>query len=351
MAKGKILVTGGTGYIGSHTVCQLLSAGYDVVSADNLSNSFEDVNKRIVQISGASFDFYRTDLCVEKETESIFEKHPDISGIIHFAAYKSVGESVQNPLMYYHNNLTSLAVLLKVARKFNVLPFVFSSSCTVYGQPDQLPVDESSPIQQPWSPYGNTKKISEEMLKDFVHTNDDFQIIALRYFNPIGAHPSGLIGELPIGIPNNLLPYVTQTAFGIRECLQVFGGDYDTPDGTAIRDYIHVVDLANAHVFALDRILHQKMKAKLEVYNLGTGTGYSVAQIIETFEKVNNVKVNHKIVDRRAGDVEKIWANPQLANNELGWKTVYNLDDMLKHAWKWENYYRKTIFKEHNHGV
>jgi len=351
MSKGKILVTGGTGYIGSHAVCQLLSAGYNVVSADNLSNSFEDVNERIVQITGKSFDFHKTDFCNENEVESIFAKHPDISGIIHFAAYKSVGESVQQPLKYYHNNLTSLAVLLKIARQNNVLPFVFSSSCTVYGQPNTLPVDESSPVQQPWSPYGNTKKISEEVLGDFSIANPDFQIIALRYFNPIGAHPSGIIGELPIGIPNNLLPYVTQTAFGIRECLQVFGGDYNTPDGTAIRDYIHVLDLANAHVFALDRILHQKMKSNLEVFNLGTGTGYSVAQIIETFERVNNLKVNHKIVDRRPGDVEKIWANPQLANNELGWKTVYNLDDMLKHAWAWENYYRNSIQKKHNHEV
>lgn len=350
MLKEKILVTGGTGYIGSHTVCQLLADGYEVISVDNLSNSFEDVNERIAKITGKHPVFVKADLCNKEQIKIIFEEHCDIQGIIHFAAYKSVGESVQKPIRYYMNNLTALMNLLELSSQNAVKSFVFSSSCTVYGQPEILPVTERTPLQQPCSPYGNTKKISEEILKDFSLSNPDIHIVALRYFNPAGAHPSGLIGELPIGIPDNLVPYITQTASGIREQLHIFGDDYLTPDGTAIRDYIHVMDLADAHLKALDRIHSGNMKSGYEVFNLGTGEGYSVMQVVKAFIEATGVNVPYTISDRRPGDIEQIWADPSLANRELHWKTKKGLKDMMLDAWKWEQFYR-TSLTEKNHGI
>jgi len=343
MLKEKILVTGGTGYIGSHTVCQLLADGYEVISVDNLSNSFEDVNERIAEITGKKPVFIKADLCHKEQAEKIFRDHPDILGIIHFAAYKSVGESVQQPLRYYMNNLTALMNLLEISIQHDVKSFVFSSSCTVYGQPEVLPVTENTPLQQPWSPYGNTKKISEEILKDFSLSNPDFHIIALRYFNPAGAHPTGLIGELPQGIPNNLVPYITQTASGIRERLQIFGYDYQTPDGTAIRDYIHVMDLADAHLKALERMRNENMKSGYEVFNLGTGEGYSVMQVVKAFIEATRVIVPYIITGRRPGDIEQIWADPTLANKELKWEAKKDLKDMMYDAWKWEQFYRSSL--------
>ncbi len=349
MIRGKILVTGGTGFIGSHTVCQLLDRGLDVVSIDNLSNSYEDVNERIKEISGKNFQFIKTDMCEKSQLEAVFQSNPDIIGVIHFAAFKSVGESVQNPLLYYNNNLNSLIHLLEISNKYQVNHLVFSSSCTVYGQPARLPVSETSPVQQPWSPYGNTKKICEEILRDTISCFNDLSVIALRYFNPVGAHPSGKIGELPIGIPNNLMPYITQTAFGVRKQLQIFGGDYNTPDGTAIRDYIHVVDLADAHLVALERMLNKKMKNRYEIFNLGNGRGYSVLEVVNTFKTVTGVDLPYRITERRQGDIEQIWADPTLANQELGWKSQRTLEDMLADSWKWENYYRNDVKNKYNH--
>jgi len=343
MTKGKILVTGGTGYIGSHTVCQLLTEGYDVISVDNLSNSFEDVNVRIEQITSKKVTFIQADLCNKFIVQTLFNEHTNIEGIIHFAAFKSVSESVEQPLKYYENNIQSLINLLDVVCHKNIKSFVFSSSCTVYGQPPKLPVSETSPVQKPFSPYGNTKKIAEEILQDFSNCYPDVKISILRYFNPIGAHPSGLIGELPLGIPNNLMPYITQTAYGLRKQLHIFGGDYNTPDGTAIRDFIHVMDIADAHLSALDRILKNKAKQNIEIYNLGTGKGYSVLQIVQTFIRITGIDVPFQITDRREGDIEQIWADPTLANVELGWKTNRTLEDMITDSWKWENYFRKTI--------
>ncbi len=342
MNKRKILITGGTGYIGSHTVCRMLENGDEVVSADNLSNSYEDVNERIEKITGKRPVFVNTELCDPCAVKSLFSAHPDISGIIHFAAFKSVGESVLEPLKYYRNNLNALVNVLQEAVSHNVRSFVFSSSCTVYGQPSSLPVSELSPVQQAWSPYGNTKKICEEILRDFCSVNHNFHVVSLRYFNPIGAHPSGLIGELPVGIPNNLLPFLTQTAIGIQQQLQIFGGDYQTPDGTAIRDYIHVEDLAEAHINALDYSENTKKKSCFEVFNLGTGRGYSVLEIVNTFQKVNGVKIPYRITERRLGDVEQIWADPSKASKVLGWKAKRSLEDMLRDAWKWEQFYRRS---------
>lgn len=343
MALKKILVTGGTGYIGSHTVCQLLEAGYGVVSVDSLSNSYEVVNDRIKQITGKSFTFIKADLCKKTVVQQILKEHSDIVGVIHFAAFKSVSESVEKPLQYYENNILSLINILELLPDFNIKAFVFSSSCTVYGQPQILPVNEQTPVIKPFSPYGNTKKISEEILQDFSRCHPEIYISILRYFNPIGAHPSGLIGELPIGIPNNLMPYLTQTAYGIRKELRIFGGDYNTPDGTAIRDFIHVVDLANAHISALDRILKHEAEDSVEIYNLGTGEGYSVMQIVQTFIKITGVQVPYVITDRRKGDIEKIWADPSLANAKLKWKAKFTLEDMIRDAWKWEQYYRNHL--------
>ena len=331
----KILVTGGTGYIGSHTTAELLRAGYEVVLVDNLSNSISRIVEQIEKVSGKRQVFYHADLCNLAEVQRIFEEHPDIKGVVHFAAYKAVGESVAQPLKYYHNNLVSLMNLLQVMGEHNVEAFVFSSSCTVYGQPAALPVTEDSPIQTAFSPYGNTKQISEEILSDTVAASA-LRVISLRYFNPIGAHPSGLIGELPLGIPNNLVPIITQTAAGLRPSFMVYGNDYNTPDGTCIRDYIHVVDLANAHVVSIDRVLVHKMKTPFEVFNLGTGKGTSVLEALEAFERVSGQKLNYAIAGRREGDVEQVWADTSRANRVLGWKSTKDLDEMMASAWQWE---------------
>lgn len=331
----KILVTGGTGFIGSHTVVELQQKGYDVIVVDNLSNSTIEVLDNIQKITGIRPEFEQFDLADEKLTSAFFRKHTEINAIIHFAAFKAVGESVEKPLMYYRNNLFSLLNILNGMKENGINNFVFSSSCTVYGQPDELPVKESSPIKKAFCPYGNTKQISEDIIFDTAAVTD-LKAIALRYFNPIGAHESALIGELPLGVPNNLIPYITQTAIGKREFLRVFGNDYDTPDGTPIRDYIHVVDLAKAHVIAVDRMLNGKMKKQCEVFNLGTGNGFSVLEVINSFEKVSGTKLNYKIVGRRPGDVIEVWADTSFANKELGWKAEKGLDEMMLSAWNWE---------------
>jgi len=331
----KILVTGGTGFIGSHTVVELQQKGYEVIVVDNLSNSTIEVLDNIQKITGIRPEFEQFDLADEKLTSAFFRKHTEINAIIHFAAFKAVGESVEKPLMYYRNNLFSLLNILNGMKENGINNFVFSSSCTVYGQPDELPVKESSPIKKAFCPYGNTKQISEDIIFDTVAVTD-LKAIALRYFNPIGAHESALIGELPLGVPNNLIPYITQTAIGKREFLRVFGNDYDTPDGTPIRDYIHVVDLAKAHVIAVDRMLNGKMKKQCEVFNLGTGNGFSVLEVINSFEKVSGTKLNYKIVGRRPGDVIEVWADTSFANKELGWKAEKGLDEMMLSAWNWE---------------
>jgi len=331
----KILVTGGTGYIGSHTVVELQQRGFDVIIVDNLSNSNINVLSSIEKITGIKPEFEEFNLIDKDKTADFFKRHNDIRGIIHFAAYKAVGESVEKPLMYYRNNLFSLVNILQGMKDNNIENFVFSSSCTVYGQPEELPVTEDAPVKKAESPYGNTKQISEEIIADTIKSTD-IKAIALRYFNPIGAHESAIIGELPIGIPNCLIPFITQTAIGIREQLRVFGGDYNTPDGTAIRDYIHVVDLAKAHVIAVDRMINKKMKKDFEVFNLGTGNGFSVLEVIRSFEKVAGEKLNYRIVDRRAGDIEQVWADTKFANDELGWKAEKDLDEMTLSAWKRE---------------
>jgi len=331
----KILVTGGTGYIGSHTVVELQAKGYDVVIADNLSNSFENVVDQIESISGKRPIFEQIDLIDQAKAADFFQRHSDIEAVIHFAAYKAVGESVEDPLKYYRNNLFSLVNILQGMKDNDIKYIVFSSSCTVYGQPEVLPVKEDAPVQRAMSPYGNTKQISEEVITD-LQAVSNINGILLRYFNPIGAHESALIGELPLGVPNNLMPFITQTAIGIREELKVFGEDYNTPDGTAIRDYIHVVDLAQAHVVAVDRLTAHKNKKPLEIFNLGTGNGYSVLEVINSFEKSTGKKLNYKIVGRRAGDVEQVWADTQFANEELGWKAKKSIDEMTLSAWNWE---------------
>lgn len=331
----KILVTGGTGYIGSHTVVELQNKGYEVVIVDNLSNSKKEVVDSIEKITGKKPLLEIFDLVDREKTADFFQRHNDLKGVIHFAAYKAVGESVQKPLMYYRNNLVSLMNVMEGIIANNIGNLVFSSSCTVYGQPDELPVSEKAPIKKAESPYGNTKQIAEEIISDTVNV-EPLKTIALRYFNPIGAHDSALIGELPLGVPNNLVPFITQTAIGIREQLSVFGDNYNTPDGTAIRDYIHVVDLAKAHVIAINRMINNKMKEDFEVFNLGTGNGYSVLGVIKSFEKMSGQKLNYKIVDRRPGDIEKVWANPDFSNRELGWKAQRGLDEMTLSAWKWE---------------
>ena len=331
----KILVTGGTGYIGSHTVVELQKKGFEVIIVDNLSNSYANVVDKIEQISGIRPAFEEFDLTDNEKTNDFFNRHPDLSGIIHFAAYKAVGESVNDPLMYYRNNLGSLVNILENMKKHKIENLVFSSSCTVYGQPEVLPVSEESPILKAMSPYGNTKQISEEIITD-TSSVTEVKAILLRYFNPIGAHETALIGELPLGVPNNLVPFITQTAIGIREQLSVFGSDYNTPDGTAIRDYIHVVDLAQAHVVAVERMINKIGKKDVEIFNLGTGNGFSVLEVINSFEKVSKEKLNYKIVDRRAGDVEIVYADTTFANDELGWKAKKSLDEMMLSAWNWE---------------
>ncbi|MFC2138337.1 UDP-glucose 4-epimerase GalE [Bacteroidota bacterium] len=338
--NGKVLVTGGTGYIGSHTVVELIEQGFEVVIIDDLSNSNIDVLDGIEKITGIKPQFEKFNLMDYDKLRGLFQKYANINSIIHFAALKAVGESVEKPLHYYQNNLISLMNILNGMIEFSIPNLVFSSSCTVYGEPDKLPVDESAPIKKANSPYGNTKQISEEIIQDTINVNETLKCISLRYFNPIGAHSSALIGELPLGVPDNLLPFVTQTAIGIRDQLRIFGNDYNTPDGTCIRDYIYVVDLAKAHVVSIKRLLEDNNKSNYEVFNLGTGKGVSVMEMINTFEKVSGEKLNYKIVDRRPGDVEKVFADNQYANKELGWKAETSLDDTVFSAWKWEKYYR-----------
>lgn len=338
----RILVTGGTGYIGSHTVVELMQQGYDVTIVDNLSNSNIDVLDGIAAIVGRRPDFHNIDCNDFVNLENVFKQYTDIEGVIHFAASKAVGESVEKPLLYYRNNIGSLLTLLEVMKRYHVNNIVFSSSCTVYGQPDKahLPVDETAPIQKALSPYGNTKQINEDIIRDEAHADAALHAIILRYFNPIGAHPSALIGELPNGVPNNLLPFVTQTAAGLRKELKVFGDDYDTPDGSCIRDYIYVVDLAKAHVKAVERMLHQKSAERVETFNLGTGRGLSVLEIVHGFEEATGVKVPYSIVGRREGDIEKVWANPTKANTVLGWKADTPVQEVLLSAWNWEKHLR-----------
>jgi UDP-glucose 4-epimerase len=332
----QILVTGGAGYIGSHTAVELQNAGFEVIIADNLSNSSLEVLDGIEKITGIRPAFELIDLIEMDKVDALFVKYPKIIAIIHFAASKAVGESVEKPLLYYRNNLVSLINLLECQLKFGVSNIVFSSSCTVYGQPDSLPVTEETPRKDAESPYGNTKRVNEDILNDTIVSNPQLQGIALRYFNPVGAHPSALIGELPLGIPANLIPFVTQTAAGLRDELKVFGNDYDTIDGSAVRDYINVVDLAKAHVIAVNRLLENKNKSGYEIFNLGTGNGVSVLEIINAFEKATGVKVNYRIVARRAGDIEKIWADTTFANKELDWKAEKGLEETLLSSWNWE---------------
>jgi len=339
--KKKILVTGGTGYIGSHTVVELQNAGYEVIIIDNLSNSNIEVLDGIEKITGIRPVFVKLDLNDKEGVRTVLKENTGIKGIIHFAASKAVGESVHKPLLYYRNNIVTLLNLLDLMPEFNIEGIVFSSSCTVYGQPDILPVTEDAPIKPALSPYGNTKQINEEIIRDCIHADLPFKSIILRYFNPIGAHPSTEIGELPNGVPQNLVPFVTQTAMGIRKELSVFGDDYDTPDGSCIRDYINVVDLAKAHVIAMDRMLENKSEEKLEIFNLGTGRGVSVLELINAFEKGNGVKVPYKIVDRREGDIEKVWADPEHANNVLGWTAKESVEDTLITAWNWQKKLRE----------
>lgn len=340
--KKKILVTGGTGYIGSHTTVELIEEGFDAIIIDNLYNSEADVVDRIHKITGVKPLLEVLDLCDQEKLDSFIQKHHDISAIIHFAAYKAVGESVVKPLEYYRNNLLSLVNLLNAMKRYSIPSLVFSSSCTVYGQPVKLPVTEDAPLQPATSPYGNTKQIGETIIRDTTVSDKNIKAISLRYFNPIGAHPSALIGELPRGVPENLVPYLTQTGYGIREELKVFGDDYDTPDGSCIRDYLHVVDLAKAHVVAIKRLIEGRNKTDYEVFNLGTGKGVSVLEAIKSFERVSGIKLKYKIVGRRAGDIEKIWADPTYANNELGWKTLSTLDQAMKTAWDWEKNVRNN---------
>lgn len=339
--KERILVTGGTGFIGSHTVVELQNSGYDVVIIDNLSNSSADVVDGIEKITGIRPDFEQLDCLDYEGLDKVFAKYGNIKSIIHFAASKAVGESVQKPLLYYRNNLVSLINLLELMPKYGVKGIVFSSSCTVYGQPDVLPVTEDAPIKVAESPYGNTKQINEEIIRDTIKSGSPIQAILLRYFNPIGAHPTAIIGEMPNGVPQNLIPFLTQTAIGIREKLSVFGDDYNTPDGSCIRDYINVVDLAKAHVVAIDRILQDKQDEQVEVFNIGTGRGLSVLELIHAFEESTGVKLNYQIVGRRAGDIEQVWANPDKANNVLGWKAESTIEDTLRSAWKWQQKLRE----------
>lgn len=334
--KEKILVTGGTGYIGSHTVVELQNAGYEVVIIDNLSNSNAQVLDGIESITGIRPVFVEADCTDAAALRKLFEENPGIKGIINFAASKAVGESVQKPLLYYRNNLNTLINLLDLMPEFGVKGIVFSSSCTVYGEPDANPIDETAPIKPATSPYGNTKQISEEIIEDYIKSGAPIKSILLRYFNPIGAHPSSKIGELPLGVPQNLVPYLTQAAAGIRKELTVFGNDYNTPDGSCVRDYIDVVDLAKAHVIAMKRMLDRDDKDAVEIFNLGTGRGLSVLELIASFERATGVKVPHKIGERRAGDIEKIWADPKKVNEDLGWTAVVPIDETMKNAWAWQ---------------
>ena len=338
----RILVTGGTGYIGSHTVVELMQQGYDVLIVDNLSNSNIEVLDGIEQIVGKRPDFCRMDCLDYPGMDRLLSQYSDIRGVIHFAASKAVGESVEKPLLYYRNNIGSLVNLLELMRAHAINNIVFSSSCTVYGQPsaEHLPVDETAPIQKALSPYGNTKQINEEIIQDEAHADKSLHAIILRYFNPVGAHPSALIGELPNGVPNNLMPFVTQTAAGLRQKLRVFGDDYNTPDGSCIRDYIYVVDLAKAHVKAVERMLAETAEEQVEIFNLGTGRGLSVLEILRTFIRVTGVDIPYEIVGRREGDIEQVWAEPHKANTVLGWKADTPVEDVLRSAWNWEKHLR-----------
>jgi len=332
----KILVTGGLGFIGSHTVVELQNEGYEVVIIDNLSNSSINVLDGIEAITGKRPIFENLDLRDRNKVQDFFKTHSDIKGTIHFAASKAVGESVNEPLLYYENNINTLVYVLQELQKLDNSNFIFSSSCTVYGQADELPITEDAPVKMAESPYGNTKQIGEEIIKDTCKVNRHIKAISLRYFNPIGAHESIKLGELPIGVPQNLLPFITQTAIGLREQLSVFGNDYPTADGTCIRDYIHVVDLAKAHVIALQRLVENKNESNYEFFNLGTGTGSTVLEVIQSFERVSGQSLNYKFVDKRAGDVISAYANTNKANNKLGWKAELSLDDAVKSAWKWQ---------------
>ncbi len=336
----KVVVTGGLGFIGSHTVVELQNKGFEVVIIDNLSNSSESVLKGIEAITGKSPQFEKLDLRKKSSVQAFFKKHNDLSSVIHFAASKAVGESVKNPLLYYENNIASLIYLLQELQKKTAAHFIFSSSCTVYGQADEMPIDETAPIKPAMSPYGNTKQIGEEIITDVAKVST-VNAILLRYFNPIGSHPSAEIGELPIGVPQNLVPFITQTGIGLRKELMVYGNDYPTVDGTCIRDYIHVVDLAKAHVVALERLLENKNEDKVEIFNLGTGIGSSVLEVIASFEKVSEKPFPYKIVDRREGDVTMAYASTDKANSILGWKTESSLDQAMESAWKWEQRVRK----------
>ncbi len=336
----RILVTGGTGYIGSHTVVELMNSGYEPILIDNLYNSRLSVLDGIEGITGKRPAFENFDLRDFEKLQECCRKYPGIEAIIHFAALKAVGESVEKPLDYYGNNLVSMINILRIMDEFKIPSLVFSSSCTVYGQPDALPVTELSPIKPANSPYGNTKQISEEIIRDTVAANSSLKAISLRYFNPVGAHPSALIGELPLGTPQNLVPFITQTVIGLREFLNVFGNDYDTPDGTGIRDYIYVVDLAKAHVVAIDRLVGGKNKKPYEVFNLGTGKGLSVLEVIHSFEKATGQKVNYVFKPRRPGDIASVYADTSLANNELGWKAEASIESTMQSAWNWEKHIR-----------
>ncbi len=333
----KIIVTGGTGYIGSHTAVELITGGFDVVIIDNLYNSDLSVLEGIRSITGVKPRFYDYDICDRLKLDEVFRAEGKVDAIIHFAAYKAVGESVRKPLDYYRNNFVSLINLLEMMELHNTPALVFSSSCTVYGQPDTLPVTEASPVKEAASPYGYTKQAGEVIIRDTMASRPSQKAVSLRYFNPIGAHPTAFIGELPRGVPENLVPYITQTAIGLRDELKVFGTDYDTPDGSCIRDYLHVVDLAKAHVKALRRLLDGENKASYEVFNLGMGKGVTVLEAIAAFEKASGLKLKYTVTGRRAGDIEKIWADPSLANRELGWKTEISIEEAMETAWRWEN--------------
>lgn len=339
MKKSRVLVSGGAGYIGSHTAVELINAGFDVVIVDNLSNSDLSAVEGVRKITGYDVPFEKVDCCDREAFAKVFDKY-DFDSVIHFAASKAVGESVHKPLEYYRNNLTSFINVVDLMRQYKRPNIVFSSSCTVYGEPDKLPVTEQTPRKPATSPYGNTKQMCEDILHDSVAAYEGLKGIALRYFNPIGGHPSALIGELPRGVPQNLIPYIAQTASGVRECLSIFGDDYPTPDGSNIRDYIDVVDLAKAHVAAIRRMIDDKNKAPYEVFNIGTGRGVSVLELVHRFEKVNHLKLNYKIVGRREGDIVAIWADTSYANRELGWKAERPLDETLAAVWKWEKHLR-----------
>lgn len=336
MSTAKILVTGGIGYIGSHTAVELIKQDFSVVIVDDLSNSQSEILSGIEQISGVRPAFASFDLCDPAALDNFLDQHSDISAVIHFAASKAVGESVANPLKYYRNNMFSLVNLLQQMKQRRIDHLIFSSSCTVYGQPDQLPVTESTPVKSAESPYGNTKQIAEEVIRDTVAAEESLKAISLRYFNPVGAHASGLLGELPLGTPANLVPFITQTAAGIRPQLRVFGDDYDTPDGSCVRDYIHVVDLAKAHIAALNRLREGRHEARYECFNVGTGQGKTVLEVIQAFEKVNDLSLNYEIAPRRPGDVEKIYADTTLANQALDWQATLTLEEMMRSAWQWQ---------------